>query len=231
MTNPYGNPSGGYPANDSGNGVGDFTYQPLSSNDSGAHPTGGQYGAQPSGATPAAGAPSGGVPQQPGYGAQPFDAPDYNVSQPYPPAQTYGAPNAPAPQGYGQGPQQPFGQPGPGQAGYGAPGQPLGAMGATGPGGPAPFGYDPATGLPYSDKSKVAAGLLQLFLGTLGVGRFYLGDSSTGGIQLALFIVGFITSFLFIGFFILAGLSIWVLIDAIMILTGSVRDPQGRPLR
>ena len=30
-------------------------------------------------------------------------------------------------------------------------------------------------GVPLSDKSKVAAGVLQLFLGGFGVGRFYTG--------------------------------------------------------
>ena len=40
----------------------------------------------------------------------------------------------------------------------------------------APFGVDPLTGLPYSDKSKLVAGLLQIFLGGLGIGRFYLGN-------------------------------------------------------
>ncbi len=40
----------------------------------------------------------------------------------------------------------------------------------------APYGVDPYTGLPYSDKSKLVAGLLQIFLGGLGIGRFYLGN-------------------------------------------------------
>jgi hypothetical protein len=79
----------------------------------------------------------------------------------------------------------------------------------------APYGHDPATGLPYSDKEKVVAGLLQLFIGVFGVGRFYTGHT---GIALAqLFTCG--------------GLGIWALIDGIMMLTGNVKDPQGRPLR
>ncbi|WP_435802240.1 TM2 domain-containing protein, partial [Streptomyces avermitilis] len=40
----------------------------------------------------------------------------------------------------------------------------------------APFGVDPQ-GRPYSDKSKVVAGVLQLFLGTFGAGRFYVGST------------------------------------------------------
>lgn len=82
----------------------------------------------------------------------------------------------------------------------------------------APYGVD-AYGQPLSDKSKMAAGLLQIFLGGFGVGRFYLGYSGVGVAQL---IVTLVT----------CGIgSLWGLIDGIMILTGSVRDAQGRPLR
>jgi TM2 domain-containing membrane protein YozV len=77
-----------------------------------------------------------------------------------------------------------------------------------------------AYGRPLSDKSKLVAGLLQLFLGSLGVGRFYLGYTGIGFAQLAItiFTLGF------------AG-WIWPLIDAILILTGKVADAQGRALR
>ena len=70
-----------------------------------------------------------------------------------------------------------------------------------------------------SDKSKLTAGLLHLFLGGFGVGRFYLGYTGIGLAQIA---VTFLT--LGIG-------GIWPLIDAIMMLTGNVRDAQGRTLR
>jgi TM2 domain-containing membrane protein YozV len=71
-----------------------------------------------------------------------------------------------------------------------------------------------------SDKSKIAAGLLGIFLGGLGVHNFYLGYTQKGIIQLVL---GICT----------CGLSsIWGLIEGIMILTGSINtDAQGRPLR
>jgi TM2 domain-containing membrane protein YozV len=86
-------------------------------------------------------------------------------------------------------------------------------------GGPSNYGVD-AYGRPLSDKSKLVAGLLQLFLGSLGVGRFYLGYTGIGFAQLAItiFTLGF------------AG-WIWPLIDAILILTGKVADAQGRALR
>jgi TM2 domain-containing membrane protein YozV len=71
-----------------------------------------------------------------------------------------------------------------------------------------------------SDKSKIAAGLLGIFLGGLGVHNFYLGYTQKGIIQLVL---GICT----------CGLSgIWGLIEGIMILTGSINtDAQGRPLK
>jgi TM2 domain-containing membrane protein YozV len=86
----------------------------------------------------------------------------------------------------------------------------------------APYGRHPMTGEPYSDKSKVVAGLLQLLglFGFVGIGRIYLGETGLGIVQL---IVGFVTCFI--------GAIIWGIIDAILILTDKVRDPQGRPLR
>ena len=69
-----------------------------------------------------------------------------------------------------------------------------------------------------SDKSKLAAGLLQILL-PIGIGRFYLGYTNIGIAQLIVSIVTF-----GIG-------SIWSFIDGIMIVVGNVPDAQGRPLR
>ncbi|WOC12862.1 hypothetical protein [Gordonia sp. MP11Mi] len=85
-------------------------------------------------------------------------------------------------------------------------------------------GVDPSTGIPFSDKTKVAAGLLQLFLGGLGAGRWYVGTYGIAATQLILWIVGWLLSFVIIGIPILIGVWLWVLIDAIMMFTGSVRD-------
>ena len=52
----------------------------------------------------------------------------------------------------------------------------------------APFGVD-AYGRPLSDKSKLVAGLLQLFLGGFGVGRFYLGYTNLGIAQIVVTLV------------------------------------------
>jgi TM2 domain-containing membrane protein YozV len=86
----------------------------------------------------------------------------------------------------------------------------------------APYGRHPLTGEPLSDKSKVVAGFLQLIgvLGIVGVGRIYLGYTGLGVAQL---IVGLLTCGI--------GAFIWGIVDAVLILTDKVRDPQGRPLR
>jgi hypothetical protein len=86
--------------------------------------------------------------------------------------------------------------------------------GAVAPYGGVSYGVD-AQGRPLSDKSKLVAGLLQFFLGGFGVGRFYLGYTTIGVLQL----------------FTLGGCGFWALIDAVMIITGSVPDAEGRTLR
>lgn len=80
-------------------------------------------------------------------------------------------------------------------------------------------------------KSSAVAGLLQLFLGWFGVGRFYVGSTGIAITQLVLGVIGIMTSWLFVGFFILVPLSIWVVIDGIIMFAGGVRDADGRRLR
>ena len=86
----------------------------------------------------------------------------------------------------------------------------------------APYGRHPLTGEPLSDKSKVVAGLLQLLglFGLVGIGRIYLGYTGLGIAQL---LVGLVTCGL--------GAIVWGIIDAVLLLTDKVRDPEGRPLR
>lgn len=82
----------------------------------------------------------------------------------------------------------------------------------------APYGVHPVTGIPYSDKTKLVAGLLQILI-PLGIGRFYLGDTKTGVWQL---VVTLLT----------CGLgALWPFIDGIVILATDSTDAQGRPLR
>jgi TM2 domain-containing membrane protein YozV len=81
-------------------------------------------------------------------------------------------------------------------------------------------------------KSAVAAGLLQLFFGWFGIGRFYIGSTAIAAIQLVLGLIGIITSPIFgLGLVILVPLSIWTFIDAIIMFAGGVTDSEGRKLR
>ena len=93
----------------------------------------------------------------------------------------------------------------------------------------APYGRNAQTGEPFSDKSKVVAGLLQLLglVGVLGVGRLYLGYTTLGITQLVGgLVLGLVTCG--IGFIVPV---VWGIVDAVLILTDKVRDPSGRPLR
>lgn len=74
----------------------------------------------------------------------------------------------------------------------------------------------PASQIPgvFSDKSWTTALLLSIFVGTLGVDRFYLGQVGLGVAKLLT----------------LGGCGIWALIDLILIAMRNVTDSQGRPL-
>jgi TM2 domain-containing membrane protein YozV len=65
-----------------------------------------------------------------------------------------------------------------------------------------------------SEKNFVAALLLCLLLGFVGVHRFYVGKIGTGILQLITF----------------GGLGIWALIDLIMIAIGKFTDKSGLPI-
>lgn len=73
-------------------------------------------------------------------------------------------------------------------------------------------------------KSKMAAGLLGIFLGALGIHNFYLGNTGKALAQLLITVLS--CSFL-------SPVSgIWGLIEGIMILTGSINtDANGVPLK
>jgi len=64
-------------------------------------------------------------------------------------------------------------------------------------------------------KDWLVALLFSFFLGTLGVDRFYLGYINLGILKL-------IT---------LGGCGVWWTIDLILIITGNLKDAQGRPLK
>ena len=72
-------------------------------------------------------------------------------------------------------------------------------------------------------KSKIAAGLLGIFLGSFGVHNFYLGYTGKAVAQLLI-------TLLTCGFGAFVS-SIWGLVEGILILTGSINvDGNGNPL-
>jgi TM2 domain-containing membrane protein YozV len=104
----------------------------------------------------------------------------------------------------------------PGYAGYTPPGVPPGAYGASSQ---APYGLDPRTGIPYSDKQKMVAGLLQILL-PFGIGRYYIGDTKTAVWQTVATVLT-------------CGLAhLWTLIDGILMLVhDDTKDARGYILR
>ena len=81
-------------------------------------------------------------------------------------------------------------------------------------------------GRPYTPKSKLAAGLLGILLGSLGIHNFYLGFTNRGIAQILLTTVGWI----------ICGLgpavaAIWGLVEGIQIFTGTIhQDSNGNEL-
>ena len=92
-----------------------------------------------------------------------------------------------------------------------------------------------------SDKSFVVALLLFFFLGIFGLHRYYVGKIGTATLQLACFLLGILGWYLlaFSGNFfglILAGVSwgaltVWSLIDFILLVAQRFTDGEGKVLR
>ncbi|MEU5842673.1 NINE protein [Rhodococcus sp. NPDC047139] len=183
-------------------------YPPPGDYPYGRHPdrhgsgTGPVYGAPdphyPIGPAQSNDSPAGRSAANPPQGSQP----DPRSYRQFPPPAAYGTPQQ-AGQGYGPPPAY----------GYTDPSNPYGRDLT------APYGRDPYTGEPYSDRSKVTAGVLGILLGGFGAGRFYLDQPGVAVAQIA---VTWLT----------CGIGgIWPLIDGILMLTGKVTDKHGRPLR
>lgn len=66
-------------------------------------------------------------------------------------------------------------------------------------------------------KNIVVAYLLLLFIGTLGIHRFYLGLTGSAITQLVLTIAGWATVIILIGFLPLAVVWVWVIVDLFLI--------------
>jgi TM2 domain-containing membrane protein YozV len=76
-------------------------------------------------------------------------------------------------------------------------------------------------------KSKMVAGLLAIFLGSLGIHNFYLGYTKKGVTQLLICLIGSLACGLGP---IVAG--IWAIVEAVQIFTGTIKvDANGVPLK
>lgn len=197
--------------------------------------------AQPATPAPAYGmAPVYTQPAQPATPAAPVydpNAASYNqygqYGQPSQPAQSaqpsYGQPAAPA-----YDPNNAYAQPDYNQANYGQQGYAAPSYNQSAYTQPA-YAQQPAYGQPvapagYAQKSKLAAGLLGIFLGCFGVHNFYLGNTGKAVAQLLLTVIGWI---LIIG---PAVAGIWGLVEGILILCSHYgsqwhRDAQGVELQ
>ncbi len=82
-------------------------------------------------------------------------------------------------------------------------------------------GTSTPSGVSVSSKSKIAAGLLAIFLGGLGIHKFYLGYPLQDVVLLVLSIVGLVTLFILIGVLIWVGIWVVCLIEGILYLTKS----------
>jgi hypothetical protein len=89
---------------------------------------------------------------------------------------------------------------------------PLTAANLVAPAPPYPSQQTPAG--PDTPKDWMVALLLSIFLGYLGIDRFYIGHVGLGLLKLFTF----------------GGCGIWWLVDVILIATNSLKDSQGRPL-
>jgi TM2 domain-containing membrane protein YozV len=150
---------------------------------------------------------------RPTWMQEPYDESRSSAAGGFPPG---AAPGAQSPYGAQEPYQQQSSQQQPYQPGY------------TG----APQGFPAGPGSPWAQqdptaKSRMAAGLLGIFLGSLGVHRFYLGYTGIGVAMLLITVLSF---------GLLSWVSgIWGLIEGILYLTDKTgsysRDASGRPLR
>ena len=85
------------------------------------------------------------------------------------------------------------------------------------PGSPAPTSSQAMMMYDANKKSMGVAYLLAIFLGGLGIHRFYLGSTTLAVVQLVLTIAGFALTLAIVGWFMLAAVGIWVIVDLFLI--------------
>lgn len=166
---------------------------------------------------------------QPSYGQPATPAPAYGTAPVYTQPAQPATPAAPA-----YDPNNAYAQPDYNQANYGQQGYAAPSYNQSAYTQPA-YAQQPAYGQPvapagYAQKSKLAAGLLGIFLGCFGVHNFYLGNTGKAVAQLLLTVIGWI---LIIG---PAVAGIWGLVEGILILCSHYgsqwhRDAQGVELQ
>ena len=158
-----------------------------------------------------------------------YSYPQAEPAPPQPEGQGYPAPGYGQPAAPGQYPQPGYGQDQPGQYPQGQypqgqyPPYPQGQYGQM----PGQYGQVPYGQMPYGQgyveqKSRLVAGLLGIFLGSLGIHRFYLGNIGLGVAQIA---VTFVT-------FGIGG--IWGFVEGVMVLCNAPSfrtDAKGVPLK
>lgn len=94
-------------------------------------------------------------------------------------------------------------------------------------------GFQNPLQVPAGAKSKIIAGILGLFFGTLGIHNFYVGRTTRGVIQLVGTILSFLLMAVLVGFLTYTAIATWAFIESILYLVGYgsyAYDGKGKPL-
>jgi TM2 domain-containing membrane protein YozV len=89
----------------------------------------------------------------------------------------------------------------------------------------APFAQQSVYALPR--KESGTAYVLLIFLGALGIHRFYLGKTGSAVAMLVMWLVGWSTSILVVGWFLVAAVWVWQIVDLFLV-RSMVREVNAR---
>lgn len=81
--------------------------------------------------------------------------------------------------------------------------------------------------LSISQRSRLALSLLAIFLGQLGIHRFYTGKKKSAITMLVLCVAGYATIWAVFGYVALSALWFWNVIDIVLALSGVFLDSDG----